>query len=293
MNTDKKERLLELLADQAIFGLSEEELIELGKLKNQFPDWEDEFAFEEAAATIALSNVDVQETLPVNLRKNILADAEQFFGSAEETQNVFGFAPETKSSGGALATETNVVESTPKTPFWQWLGWGLATAACVALAFNIWFTRLQPTQEIAKTPPPPTATPTPELTLEQKRQQFLASANDLVKTEWTSPNKEEQISGDIVWSDSAQQGYMRFRGLRVNNQQKETYQLWIFDETQDEKTPIDGGIFDVSEQGEVIVPIDPKLKVRNPKMFAVTVEKPGGVVVSKREKIAAIAKVET
>jgi hypothetical protein len=28
-------------------------------------------------------------------------------------------------------------------------------------------------------------------------------------------------------------------------------------------------------------------------MFAITMEKPGGVVVSKREKIAAIAKVET
>jgi hypothetical protein len=42
----------------------------------------------------------------------------------------------------------------------------------------------------------------------------------------------------------------------------------------------------------VIVPITAHLRAKNPKMFAITVEKPGGVVVSKREKVAAIAKVQ-
>jgi hypothetical protein len=85
---------------------------------------------------------------------------------------------------------------------------------------------------------------------------------------------------------------MRFRGLPVNDVQKETYQLWIFDKTQDKATPIDGGTFDVTSDGEVVVPINAKLKAQEPVMFAVTVEKPGGVVVSKREKIVALAKVE-
>ena len=102
----------------------------------------------------------------------------------------------------------------------------------------------------------------------------------------------KNVSGDIVWSDTMQTGYMRFRGLPVNDKAKETYQLWIFDETQDEKTPIDGGTFDVDQNGEVIVPIRAKLRPKNPKMFAVTVEKPGGVVVSKREKVAALAKAQ-
>ncbi|MBK6751223.1 MAG: hypothetical protein IPG67_14780 [Acidobacteria bacterium] len=39
--------------------------------------------------------------------------------------------------------------------------------------------------------------------------------------------------------------------------------------------------------GDVIIPIDAKLKAKNPAMFAITVEKPGGVVVSDRKKIAA------
>jgi hypothetical protein len=85
---------------------------------------------------------------------------------------------------------------------------------------------------------------------------------------------------------------MRFQGLPANDKRIATYQLWIFDETQDEKTPIDGGTFDISDSGEVIIPINAKLRARNPKLFAVTVEKPGGVVVSKREKVAALAKVQ-
>jgi hypothetical protein len=65
------------------------------------------------------------------------------------------------------------------------------------------------------------------------------------------------------------------------------------DENQGDKMPIDGGTFDVNSNGEVVVPINARLKAKAPHLFAVTIEKPGGVVVSKREKIAAIAKVET
>ncbi|HRH44728.1 MAG TPA: hypothetical protein PKY82_24030, partial [Pyrinomonadaceae bacterium] len=69
--------------------------------------------------------------------------------------------------------------------------------------------------------------------------------------------------------------------------------LWIFDETQSEKTPIDGGVFDIKENGEVLIPIKANLKFKNPKLFAITREKPGGVMVSDRQRIAAIAKVTT
>jgi anti-sigma-K factor RskA len=101
------------------------------------------------------------------------------------------------------------------------------------------------------------------------------------------------VVGDIVWSDEKQDGYIRVKGLPKNDVSKETYQLWIFDENQDPKTPIDGGTFDINADGEVIIPIDAKLKTKNPKMFAVTIEKAGGVVVSTRGKIAALAKLET
>jgi hypothetical protein len=53
---------------------------------------------------------------------------------------------------------------------------------------------------------------------------------------------------------------------------------------------VDGGVFDVDrETGDVVVPITARLKVVEPTLFAVTIEKPGGVVVSKRERIVVTA----
>ena len=129
----------------------------------------------------------------------------------------------------------------------------------------------------------------------EMREDLLRTTAGLIKANWVVGNVKElkDISGDVVWSDEKQVGYMRFKGLPTNDKAKETYQLWIFDKTQDKATPIDGGTFDVTADGEVIIPITAKLKASGPEMFAITMEKPGGVVVSKREKIAALAKVET
>lgn len=84
---------------------------------------------------------------------------------------------------------------------------------------------------------------------------------------------------------------MLFDGMRVNDPSVEQYQLWIFDRNQDEKTPIDGGVFDIPSDSEVVVPIRAALKVREPYLFAVTVEKPGGVVVSDRQRLILTAAV--
>ena len=123
----------------------------------------------------------------------------------------------------------------------------------------------------------------------------MAAAPDVKKAILGPGNMKEMasMSGDAVWSDERQEGYLHFKGLPPNDKHTQQYQLWIFDETQSEKTPIDGGVFDVNENGEVVIPIHATLRVKNPKAFAVTIEKPGGVVVSDRSKIAAIGKVET
>ena len=128
----------------------------------------------------------------------------------------------------------------------------------------------------------------------EKREEMMRSNVAMVKANWAAGNVKElsQVSGDVIWSDEKQSGYMRFKGLPKNDVSKETYQLWIFDKTQDKATPIDGGTFDVTSDGEVVIPINAKLKAQGAEMFAITIEKPGGVVVSKREKIAALAKVD-
>jgi anti-sigma-K factor RskA len=116
-----------------------------------------------------------------------------------------------------------------------------------------------------------------------------------VQTTWTdfNPKQPRGVVGDVVWSNSLQKGFMRFRSIPANDKRRETYQLWVFDAAQNAKTPIDGGVFDVEANGDVIVPIDAKIRVQKPTMFAVTAEKPGGVVVSELGKVMAVAKIET
>ena len=97
--------------------------------------------------------------------------------------------------------------------------------------------------------------------------------------------------GDVVWSPSRQQGFMRFRGLAANDPAVAQYQLWIFDAERDEAYPVDGGVFDVPPEanGDVVVRIDPRLVVSRAVAFAVTVEQPGGVVVSSRSRLPLLA----
>ena len=98
--------------------------------------------------------------------------------------------------------------------------------------------------------------------------------------------------GDVVWSSARQQGYMRFRGLAANDPTMAQYQLWIFDADRDEAYPVDGGVFDVpAAGGDVVVRIDPRLRVSRATAFAITVEKPGGVVVSSRKRLPLLAAV--
>ena len=98
--------------------------------------------------------------------------------------------------------------------------------------------------------------------------------------------------GDVVWSPARQQGTMRFRGLAANDPTVAQYQLWIFDAERDEAYPVDGGVFDVtSAAGDVFVRIDPRLRVSRATAFAITVEQPGGVVVSSRKRLPLLAAV--
>jgi hypothetical protein len=93
----------------------------------------------------------------------------------------------------------------------------------------------------------------------------------------------------------AQSGDLRSRsGLPANDPKRYQYQLWIFDADRDERFPVDGGVFDIAPataDGDVIVPIRAKLPVGRPGLFALTRERPGGVVVSDRKEIACLAKV--
>lgn len=120
-----------------------------------------------------------------------------------------------------------------------------------------------------------------------------AAARELARAEGAivAPWSVGDLEGDVVWSDAANSGYMRIDGLPVNDPSQAQYQLWIFrgQDPSKEDHPIDGGVFDVPRAGQVVIPIDAKLNVGHAGLFAVTVEEPGGVVVSDREPIVALA----
>lgn len=282
MSEERKDKMLELLSDKAIFELSDAELAELAELEKEFPALDDD-SFELAAASIGMLNLDTNEQMPAHLREKIASSAEQFF-AARGQKNVAAAEPQ---------TEKEELQKTfafaPKRSVWNWLGWLTAAAACVALAINIYTTRLN--TEVVGTKPTPTATPEIKLTPAQEMERFMASNQDVVRSSWGDfdPKKPMNVQGEVVWSNTAQKGFIKFGNLPVNDKTREQYQLWIFDENQ--KHPIDGGVFDANEAGEIIIPIDAKIKVQKPKMFAVTAEKPGGVVVSPLEKVMAVAKV--
>jgi anti-sigma-K factor RskA len=261
-----EERLFDLLVQQAVEGLNVAETNELRELENIFPMWKDDDSFEIAATAFSLANLDTSEDLPIHLQNKILENAERLFAPtpAEEVQKTFTFEP--------------------KRPAWSWLGWAFAAVTSIALAFSLSTQSVNaPTQDIQKE----------TLNAFQLRRLLIDSDKNALQISWSKGNIKDlaEVSGDVVWSDAGQAGYMRFKGLPINDKLKECYQLWIFDETQDEKTPIDGGVFDINSDGETIVRITAKLRVKNPKLFAVTVEKPGGTVVSKRERIPVAAKI--
>ena len=291
---EKQERLLDLLTEQATRGLDEHNQKELNDLTKLFPEWKDDESLSMTAATLALSVVRPNEEMPAHLKTRILAESDRFFAGQESEHKVLNFKskPERgKTTKTQIAAQT---ERGAKVPFWNWAGWAVAAAACVALAVNLWTTRtVAPTEMVNN--PPAQITPTPTPGLAEQRERFLASAPDAVQTTWTdfNPKQPRGVTGDVVWSNALQKGFMRFRSIQPNDKTRETYQLWIFDAAQNAKTPIDGGVFDVDASGDVIVPIDAKIQVRKPTMFAVTAEKPGGVVVSELGKVMAIAKIET
>lgn len=280
MTEKEKEKMLELLSDREFAELSEADLAEIRELEKLFPELKNDNSFEIAATAVSLTNLDISEPLPAHLQAKILADAEKFFAAPESE-------PDTR---GEEFQKTFAFETARRSSFLNWLGWAVAGAACIALAVNLWTTRFQDQPQIAAASPTPTATPVRELTAAEQRERLLASS-DVIKTDWTNPKQPKEIIGDIVWSNSAQKGFMRFRALPANDPNRETYQLWIIDKTQ--KHPIDGGVFDVTNAGEIIIPINAKLQVKEPTVFAVTAEKPGGVVVSAQEKVLALAKIET
>ena len=246
--TNMQPEIAELLALRATEGLTGEQASRLRELLETHGVSDTE-ALDLAAAAAAnaygIKHARTLEEAPERLKGKLLDDAEEFFGRSS----------------------TNVVDLPQKPEERSRWNWGWAAAAALALlliATNF--------EDLRQTEPNYT----------EARLRLVASGEDTRVIEWDRSEYAEfaSVRGDVVWNDERQEGYLLLTGMPANDPQQSQYQLWLVDRERD-SNPVDGGVFDIPAGPEtVVVPIDAKLEVDAPTIFAVTREKPGGVVVS-------------
>lgn len=277
------ERIMDLLADRALYGLSAEESAELAALLAA-AGLKDDDTLEHAVAQLQVA-LHAQATLPAH----VAARAKQA-GAAWAAAAPAGRAAATpaRTAAPAPAPRAAAPAAQPAQPFRfpTIIPW-LAAAACLVLAVTAW--------QRTGSQPAPTPTPAP-LTLAQQRQAVLAAPDhlELPLGDFVLEGKAPEIpgvKGDVVWSDAAQRGFLRMANLPKNDPTKERYQLWIIDE-RGLATRISGGIFDGcgnADGSDCIVAIDPAIPIGHAAAFAITIEKPSGVWVSDMTRRVAIA----
>ncbi|MEM9915138.1 MAG: anti-sigma factor [Planctomycetota bacterium] len=249
------ERLLELLADHALGELTPAEREEMNTLLQDHPELQDD-ALEEAAALLLVAEAvgPGEASMPAGLSERLTADAEAFVQEAAPgPANADDAPPSGRSSGSAVL---------------GFIGGVLATAAAVGLYFGV--------LSVTSSSVSPAG--------QQAYAQYMQSHPEAVQIAWAGLEADyQQVAGEVAWSGKTQDGYMVFDGLPANDPAEAQYQLWIVDPTRDE-FPVDGGVFNVADHlaadGKAYVPIDAKLRVDQPAAFALTLEKPGGVVKS-------------
>lgn len=257
MTRATRDRLHDLLADRACgLDLEAGEQRELDELLHRHPEVDGD-ALERVASAIQIAFVATRlEPMPASIAKRLHERANAWSASNALVEPAVRAEPPPTARGPSASA---------------WLGWVAAAAAGLALL-------------VRAAPEPETPAP---------RYAEVARAADVRAAAWTGTGDPDGlgVTGDVVWSDQLQTGYMRFAGLPANDPDQGQYQLWIFAGDRPPEHPVDGGVFD-STGGELVVPIDAKLSVSEPGLFAITYERPGGVVVSSRERLLLTASIE-
>lgn len=263
----ENERVVELLMQRATGALSGPEAEALEQLLATLPRGEvarwERAAAELTAAMIAGEGASL-EALPAGLADQIVRTGEAVVRTSPRAV--------------APAPVTTVSPKRPNVAAWS--GWMMAAAA-------ILFWIVSGPRKVV-----PAQGTRPVNVAAVLRDSLLTADSAASRLAWSATPDSAAVgaSGDVVWSGRAQRGVMRIAGLQPNDRRTWQYQLWIFDASRDQKYPVDGGVFDIPPgQREVYVPIDARVPVGDAVMFAVTVERAGGVVVSTRERIALLA----
>jgi Anti-sigma-K factor rskA len=276
------EAMVDLLVKQVTEGLSPGEQRALDVLDSEVAS-ANLREFERAAAALTLAGNAAAVSLPAVLAQKLQQRASEHIAAVSGARD----DRPVRDPGAARSA------SSSRSGVYGWL----AAAACLVLAVFAWM-REPAVPPVAVAPPtvvtpPTTVAPSvekPVPTAAEQRAALLASADSLkVTLSATKDPAAAGVTGDVVWDPVTQRGFLHFAGLAANDPAVRQYQLWIFDAGRDKRFPVDGGVFDVpAGMSDVVIPIRATLMVRKPAAFAVTVEKPGGAVVSGREHVVAL-----
>lgn len=286
----RHDRILELLADEAMGQLSGADAAELERLLVE-TEARDVADFEQviAAADVAMHSVSpLEDELPAALAERLGAAAGAYCaGRAAQRRDegvagrpVAPEAPEGDDAAGEQGESFDFQrarsEFAPRRVGWPRLAIAAIVAIATVAALYVY------------------SRPAPRNLADSRL--ALLGQGDTVQVAWADwavdGNGPEipGVKGDVVWSDSAQKGYMRFAELPANDPQKQQYQLWIIDKERGMSQRISGGVFN-GGPGETIVEIEPRLLVHKAAAFAVTIEQPGGTWVSDMTRRVNIAPV--
>ena len=199
------------------------------------------------------------------LRDKLAADAAAFF------------APAGQSAGRIMTSQVATLDEEPAAPVRlqrppapsparsaAWTGW--LAAAGLAVGFFVVFAVMQSGRD---------SQPVTFASLQQSGRE-TASLKPM-----TPDNAYARAEAETVWDEATQTGVLRVRNLPTNDATQAQYQLWIVDATlPDGLNRVDGGVFDVTRDGWSEIPITAKVPVGEAAGFAITLERPGGVVVS-------------
>lgn len=211
------------------------------------------------------------QRLPRHLRRRLDASAEAWCKSGQAESADVDFIHE------------RLVDDRPA----QRRGWYVA-AACLLFAIAGWWPRLAHLASDAAHGISPL-----QADAERGREHLLKSGGEHVgRWAWTHESGlVADVRGEVIWDGERQEGYLTLAGLAPNAPAGRQYQLWIFDAARDDRYPVDGGVFDVPVHSQSLtLPIRPALHVSQPVAFAVTLEPVGGVVVSDRSHLMALAR---
>ncbi|QOJ01431.1 MAG: anti-sigma factor [Phycisphaeraceae bacterium] len=271
-------RAVELLADRLTGDVGPGEAGELEALLQG----RDDASVELAAASALVADLPRVEPLPESLRAALIRMADEVAADAAAERGVRAAASVSVARHGGYADGWSIASERGRRGSGSlWLG--LAAAAGFALAAAGWWPRLVGPGAVEMTPA-------------QRLEALALSAPDVVVQEWSdfvhpdhgAPPELRGVRGNVVWSESRGEGYIRLAGLRPNDPTVEQYQLWVIDDRGIEQR-VSGGVFDAPASGEVTVAVDPAARVKNARAFAVTIEPSGGVAVSDLSRRACLA----